>query len=220
MNNVITITRRELAQNFRAPLAYVFLILFIILVQLPFMLTVFAAEQATLRLFLDPLPFFVVVFTALVTMRSWAEDRQENTFEMLLTFPMKDWELVVGKWLATYVFISAGIACTATLPILLIANGDPDVGPIVSGYVGAFLLSGMWCAIGVFFSSLTRSQLMAALASFVVGILSLAMGIELVRTLIEANAPGVGGLVSSAFGSWAHLTPFTRGVIELRHMYV
>lgn len=215
MRNVLTIVRRELAQNFRAPLAYVFLILFVVLVQLPFMLTVFAVGRADLRVFFDVLPWFAVVFAALVTMRSWAEDRSANTYEMLLTFPMKEWELVLGKWLGSFLFLVVALLSTLALPALLFANGHPDLGPMLSGYLGAILLMATWSAIGACMSSLTSSQLLAALVTFVLAFLSLAFGIEQVRMLVEAQAPLTGRLLGSMFGSWAHYAPFSRGVIDL-----
>src|SRR6185503_17215735 len=97
-------------------------------------------QTADLRMFFDHLPWGVVLFSAFVTMRSGAEERQENTYEMLLTFPMREWDLVLGKFLAAYAFIATGIACTFTLPLTFYVIGKPDWGPIVSGYVGAFLL--------------------------------------------------------------------------------
>src|SRR5207249_3959790 len=123
MNHVRTIVRRELGSMFRSPLAYVFLVLFVFLVQLPFVLTIFVYDQADLRPFFMTLPWGIVIFTALVTMRTWAEERQENTYEMLLTFPMRNWELVVGKFIASFVFLASAIALTLTLPLMLVVLG-------------------------------------------------------------------------------------------------
>src|SRR5205814_90806 len=98
VNPVMVVARRELGAMFRAPLAYVFLVLFLVVAQLPHVMTVFLIGQVQANQFFDWLPWFIVVFAALVTMRSWAEERQDNTYEMLLTFPMKDRQLVLGKW--------------------------------------------------------------------------------------------------------------------------
>ena len=215
MSNVMTLLRRELGQLFRSPLAYVFLVLFVFLVQLPFMLQVFLARTADLRGFFGILPWFVVIFAALVTMRSWAEEQQENTYEMLLTFPMRDWELVVAKFLATYLFLCVGIVATITLPIMLFVLGEPDAGPIVSGYLGAFLVAAMWCAAGVFFSSLTRSQLLAAIVSFVLGLMSLFLGIAQVAEVIDGKVAGLGTIVGSMIGTWSHFDALGRGVVEV-----
>ena len=215
MSPILTIARRELAAMFRAPLAYVFLVLFLVVSQLPHVLTVFAQGQAELRLFFDFLPWCISVFAALVTMRSWAEERQDNTYEMLLTFPMRDRHLVLGKWIAAFAFLALGIVCTATLAIMVFAVGRPDAGPIVGGYIGALLLAAASTAAGVFFSGLTRSQLLAALLSLVCGFLSLLVGTEMVATLVDAPLGGLGTALRSTIGAWSHYAVFTRGVIEV-----
>jgi ABC-type transport system involved in multi-copper enzyme maturation permease subunit len=215
MSNVVTLLRRELGQLFRSPVAYVFLVLFVFFVQLPYMLQVFLGRAADLRGFFGLLPWFVVVFAALVTMRSWAEERQENTYEMLLTFPMRNWELVVAKFVATYLFLCFGIACTVTLPIMLLVLGEPDVGPILTGYLGAFLVSAAWCAAGVFFSSLTRSQLLAAIVTLVLGVVSLFVGVTQVAEVINGKVDGLGSVLSSVLGTWSHYDALGRGVLEI-----
>lgn len=215
MSAVLTIARRELAAMFRAPLAYVFLVLFLVLAQVFPVLAVFAQGAADLRLFFDLMPWCVVVFAALVTMRSWAEERQDNTYEMLLTFPMRDRHLVLGKWLAAFVFLSLGIAGTLAMPVMMFSLGHPDPGPIVGGYVGALALAAASCAAGVFFSGLTRSQLLAALISLFVGIVSLVLGTETVVTLADAHTRGWASVVRTMLGSWNHYSVFARGVLEV-----
>lgn len=219
MSPVVTIARRELGSMFRAPLAYVFLVLFLVVSQLPHALTVFASGQAELRLFFDFLPWCIAVFAALVTMRSWAEERQENTYEMLLTFPMRDRHLVLGKWLAAFAFLAVGILLTGTLAIMVFSVGSPDPGPIVAGYAGALLLAATAAAAGVFFSGLSRSQLLAALLSLVGGFLTLLVGTEVVATLVDAQLGGVGRFLRSCIGAWSHYAVFTRGVIELLDVF-
>jgi ABC-type uncharacterized transport system involved in gliding motility auxiliary subunit/ABC-type transport system involved in cytochrome c biogenesis permease component len=214
MSRVLVVARRELGAMFRAPLAYVFLILFLVVVTLPHVLTVFAHGQAEAQYFFDFLPWCIVVFSALVTMRSWAEELQDNTYEMLLTFPMKDVELVLGKWIAAFVFLAAGIVGTVTVPIMLFTIGRPDPGPIVAGYVGALLLAATSSAAGVFFSGLTRSQLLAALLSLVFGFLSLLVGIDQVATLADAQLGGFGRVARDMIGAWDHYATFERGVVE------
>jgi ABC-type uncharacterized transport system involved in gliding motility auxiliary subunit/ABC-type transport system involved in cytochrome c biogenesis permease component len=215
MSPVLVVVRRELGAMFRAPLAYVFLILFLGITQLFPMLAVFAQGQADLRLFFDILPWCVVVFAALVTMRSWAEERQDNTYEMLLTFPMRDRHLVLAKWIASFAFLALGIAGTAALPAMVYSLGSPDHGPIIAGYLGALALAGTSCAAGVFFSGLTRSQLLAALMSLVAGLMSLAAGTETVTMLADARFGGLGAVVGSTLGAWGHYGVFERGVVEV-----
>ena len=215
MSNVVTLVRRELGQLFRSPLAYIFLVLYVVVVQLPYVMTVFLARTADLRGFFDWMPWCTVVFAALITMRAWAEERQENTYEMLLTFPMRDWELVLAKFLSTYLFLCVGIACTAALPVLVFQLGDPDPGPIVTGYLGAFLIAATWCSAGIFFSSLTRSQLAAGIVSMVLGLVSLFVGVGQVRAVLDGKVAGLGSLLGSVIGTWGHYDALGRGVLEV-----
>src|SRR5574337_1263223 len=104
MRNALVVARRELAQLFHSPLAYVFLVLFVVLIQFLPVLAAFQENSADLRFFFHLLPWGVALFAAFVTMRSWAEERQENTYEMLLTFPIRDRELVAGKFVASFLF--------------------------------------------------------------------------------------------------------------------
>lgn len=211
----LVIVRRELGALFRAPLAYVFLVLFLLMSQIPYVLTMFAAGTADLRLFFDVLPWCVVLFAALISMRSWAEERQENTFEMLLTFPLRDRDLVLGKFGSAFTFLAIGIACTLTLPLALAVLGDPDAGPVVAGYLGILLLAAKWIAAGVFFSGLTRSQLLAALVSAVLGILCLFLGTDVAAVFLDASVPGLGSILRSVLGDWGRVASFSRGVVEL-----
>lgn len=215
MSSVLVLLRRELGETFRSPLAYVFLVLFLVLSQLFFVLDVFESGRADLGPFWRTLPWSIVVFAALVSMRAWAEERQQNTYEMLLTFPLGEWQLVLAKFGASLAVLCVGLAATIALPILLFAVGSPDPGAIVSGYLGAVLLASTWCAAGVFLSGLTRSQLLAALVTLVLGLASLVVGIPGIAERLDARTAGLGGLLASAIGGWDHYAAFGRGVVEL-----
>ncbi|MBI3722982.1 Gldg family protein, partial [bacterium] len=216
MSNAMIVARRELGAMFRSPLAYVFLVLFVVVIQIFFVLAVFTTNQADLRPFLQLLPWGVVVFASLITMRSWAEERQENTYEMLLTFPMRTWELVVAKFLASFLFVALAIALTFTLPLMLFVLGRPDPGEIAAGYLGGLLLAAAWCAAGAFFSCLSRSQLLAAVLSIIGGMLVLFAGTDIVRARLDPFwGLGLGTLINSMFGAWVHCEGFQRGVVGL-----
>lgn len=215
MSGALIVARRELSQLFHSALAYVFLIVFVVFVQLFPVLALFKQGTADLRMFFDHLPWGVVLFAAFVTMRSWAEERQENTYEMLLTFPLREIDLVLGKFLAAYAFLCAGIACTFVLPLAISVIGDPDPGPIASGYLGSLLLAAMWCAAGVFVSGLSRSQLLAVIVSAFAGILSLVLGTEIFASLIDSVFTGLGSFLEQMVGGWSHYAGFSKGVIEL-----
>lgn len=217
MRNALTIARRDLASLFVSPLAYIFLLVFLVFAQMPFVLSATAIGRADLRPFFVVLPVAVTIFAALVTMRSWAEERQENTYEMLLTFPMRDVDLVVGKYLAALAFLAFGLAGTLTLPFMLGLLGDPDPGPMISGYFGSLLVASMWVSAGLFFSSLTRSQLLAALLTIIAAVPSLFVGFTVIRMLLDARVgvSGLGHALDQMIGTYGHYDPFARGVIDL-----
>lgn len=215
MSQTLVVARRELSHLFHTPLAYVFLVVFVAVVTLPYVLVVFVQGQADLRLFFDTLPWCLVLFAAMVTMRAWAEERQENTYEMLLTFPMRERHLVLGKFLASFSFLLLGLACTLTLPAMLLKLGNPDVGAIASGYLGAALLAAMWCAGGIFISGLTRSQLLAAIVTTTLALCTLFLGTETFSGLLSARFAVIGALVETMTGAWSHYVSFEKGVVEL-----
>jgi ABC-2 type transport system permease protein len=214
MSNVLTIARRELATMFRSALAYVFLILMVFAAQFFHATTVFAMGQADLRVFFDTLPWVIAVFSALITMRSWAEERQDNTYEMLLTFPMRVRDLVLGKWLAALAFMVVAISGTFMVAVSVFSLGHPDPGPVWAGYTGSLLFAATCTAAGVFFSSITRSQLLAALLSIVVGVLTLLFGTALFASLWDWLG-GIGSLLRSTVSPLEHYGVFARGVIEV-----
>ncbi|MCG3133149.1 MAG: hypothetical protein HMLKMBBP_00242 [Planctomycetes bacterium] len=215
MRNALLVASREFAASFRSLLAYVFLTLFVVALVLPHVLTVMPLGRADLRAYFDSMPWCIVIFSSLVTMRSWAEERQENTYEMLLTFPMRDRDLVLGKFLAAFGFICVGIAASLSVPLILGWIGDPDWGAVFSGYVGAVLVAAAWCAVGVWISGLTRVQLAAGMVSLTLGVLWLSFGTDVMTSLTDSIVPGGGRVLRSLFGAWHRFEPFGRGVVEL-----
>lgn len=215
MKAALLIAQREFAASFRSLLAYVFLTLFVVALVLPHVLTVMPLGRADLRAYFDTMPWCIVIFSSLVTMRSWAEERQENTYEMLLTFPMRDRDLVLGKFLAAFGFILVGIAASLSVPAILGWIGEPDWGAVLSGYLGAALVAAAWCAVGLWISGLTRVQLAAGMASLTLGVLWLSFGTGVMTSLTDTLVPGGGALLRSLFGAWHHFEPFGRGVADL-----
>src|SRR3990167_7738603 len=119
MRNLFTIFRRELGAYFNSAIAYIFLIVFILFANGLFMLQFFQIGKADMRMFFGSLPFILTIFVPAISMRLWAEDKRGNTFELLLTFPMKPAELVLGKFLASFIFYLFALASTLTIPLML-----------------------------------------------------------------------------------------------------
>ena len=147
MRNMISILRRDLGAYYTSPIGYIFMMVFVTLSVGLYITSFFMFPMADMRPYFDNLPLLLCVFIPAVTMRIWAEERKENTWEMLLTFPMKGWELVVGKFLAALVFYMLTLAATCTVPAMLFSLGKPDPGAVIGGYFGTLLMGSFFLAL-------------------------------------------------------------------------
>ena len=216
MSNVFTILRRELAAYFLSPIGYIFMIVFVaVSVGFFFIPSFFAFPVADMRPFFANLPILFAVFIPAVTMRVWAEERKENTWEMLLTFPMNAWELVAGKFLATLAFLAITLSATATVPVMLIALGEPDLGPIISGYAGSIFLGAYFLSIGIFFSGFFKDQILAFIVTLLTCIGIFMLGTTFMAAYIDDVVAGLGTNLSELVGLSDHFGAFSRGVVEI-----
>lgn len=170
MRGIYTILHREFLGYFRSPIAYVFLVVFVLLgIGLPWFLDNFLeSDEAGLQFFFRYLPWINVVFVPAVGMRLWSEEKNTGTWELLLTLPFSTTQAVVGKFLAGWFFVGLGLALTFTFPLTVAYLGQPDWGPIAGGYAMSFLMAGAVLAICSFVSSLTGNQVIA----FILGVLT------------------------------------------------
>lgn len=166
--------------------------------------------EGVMRPLLNNTSIILLLVLPLLTMRLFAEERRQGTFELLLTYPVNDASVVIGKFgaaLTTYIVMLAG---TAIYPVLLAVFADPEPGPVLSGYLGLLLLGCTFIAMGTFFSSLTSSQLVAGVATF---------GVSLFFLVIGWAAPFVGttfARVLSQFSLLLHFDSFSKGIIDVR----
>jgi len=221
MRNVGIIMRRELASYFATPLAYVFILIFLVLANaLAFLLAGFYERgQADLESFFTFQPWLDLFLIPAISMRLWAEERHSGSIELLMTQPVTMLEAVLGKFFAGWIFTALALALTFPLWITVNYLGKPDNGVILAGYIGSLLLAGGYLAIGSCMSALTRSQvvafILAAVACFallIVGFLPVAFGssdIAVVSTVAEAVA-------SLSFHT--HFVSITKGVIDVRDL--
>ncbi|GMV91217.1 MAG: hypothetical protein AMXMBFR82_09950 [Candidatus Hydrogenedentota bacterium] len=214
MRNVRTILRRDLGAYFTSPIGYIFIMVFITISVGLYITSFFTFPVADMRSYFGNLPLFMCVFIPAVTMRVWAEERKENTWEMLLTFPMKSWELVIGKFLATFIFFLITLAGTLTVPIMLAVLGNPDPGAIFGGYLGTILLGAFFLSIGIFFSGFCRDQIVAFVITLLACFLVFLLGTDFIATYIDGYVPGLGSLLGTLLGMIDHYSTFTRGVLE------
>ena len=220
MNTIKSLFRRELASYFATPVAYVFIVIFLMLMgAFTFYIGGFYERgQADLRPFFNFHPWLYLFLVPAIAMRLWAEERKTGTVEFLMTLPLTPLQAVLGKFLAAWAF--AGIALALTFPIWITVNylGDPDNGAILAGYVGSFLMAGGFLAIGSCVSAFTRNQVIAFVISVVLCFGFLLAGFPLVLDLFSAWAPQiiVDGISSLSF--LTHFADISRGVIDLRDL--
>jgi ABC-2 type transport system permease protein len=212
--------RRELKSYFATPLAYVFIVIFLVLSAV-FTFQVgglFERGQADLQPFFRWHPWLYLVLIPAISMRLWAEERNSGSIELLMTLPITLWQAVVGKFLAAWCF--AGVALALTFPIWITVNylGSPDNGAIVAAYLGSLMLAGGFLAIGSCMSALTRNQVVAFILGVVVCFAFLLAGFPMVLDLFRSWAPQA---ITDAIASLSFLTHFEsiiKGVIDVRDL--
>jgi ABC-2 type transport system permease protein len=220
LNKVSVVFRRELRSYFATPLAYVFIVIFLVLSAVfTFQLGgLFERGQADLQSFFRWHPWLYLVLIPAISMRLWAEERNSGSIELLMTLPITLWQAVAGKFLAAWCF--AGIALALTFPVWITINylGSPDNGAIVAAYIGSFLMAGGFLAIGMCMSAATRNQVIAFITAALVGFIFLLAGFPLVLDLLRLALPQVLVDAVSSLGFLTHFDAISKGVIDLRDL--
>jgi ABC-2 type transport system permease protein len=214
MNRTLTMAKRELNGYFNSPLAYIFIVSFLVSCGVLFFFVerFFAAGQASLRGYFALMPLVLSILVPALTMRLWAEERRQGTYELLLTMPFKDGELVVGKYLAAMAVVGTGLAFSLTVPVLVSLFGRFDFGIMVSEYLGAMMMASASVAIGQAVSGASKNQMTAFLSTVLV-LLALSL-------LSQANAwlalpSWLAGAINWISLSY-HFQSFSKGVIDTR----
>ncbi len=212
--------RRELASYFATPLAYVFILIFLVLANLLtfFLGGFFERGQADLAPFFGYHPWLYLFLIPAISMRLWAEERKTGSIELLMTQPVTLWEAVLGKYLAAWIFTALALALTFPLWITVNYLGSPDNGAIVAAYIGSLLLAGGYLAIGSCMSALTNNQVIAFILGVVVCFMFLLIGFfpamasdlpSWAQSLVEAVA---------SLSFWDHFSSISKGVIDIRDL--
>ena len=220
MSNIGIILRRELSAYFATPVAYVFIIIFLVLAgAFTFYLGGFYERgQADLLPFFNFHPWHYLFLVPALSMRLWAEERKSGSIELLMTLPVTRSEAVLGKFLAAWLFIA--IALVLTFPVWLTVNylGAPDNGAILTGYLGSLLMAGAFLAIGSCISATTRNQVIAFILTVMICFGFLLAGFPMVLDVFSSWAPAflVDAIASLSF--LTHFDALSKGVIELRDL--
>lgn len=220
VRNTWAIAKRELKSYFESPVAYVFLIVFLMLTAFMtfFVSNLYEIRQANLRPFFFWHPWVYLLLVPAASMRLWAEERRSGTLELLLTQPITPAQAIAGKFLAAWAFL--GLALVGTFPIVctLYYIGAPDGGAVIGGYVGSLLLAGGYLAVGMFTSALTRNQVISFVLALVMNLLLLMAGWPPVTEMFARWAPEwvVNGI--AAFSFMPHYESLQRGVVDVRDL--
>ena len=218
MRNMVSVFKRELRGYFATPVAYVFIVIFLFVSGLfTFQVSrLFEAGQATLTPFFMWHPWLYLFLIPAVSMRLWSEERKSGTIEVLLTMPIKPGNAILGKFLAAWIFI--GIALVLTFPVVLTVMylGDPDMGVIVAGYIGSFLMAGAFLAIGTCMSALTKNQVVSFILAVVACAVIERVGLPSTGNYLAGFLPA--GLVEAIAGMsfQTHFESIRKGVIEFK----
>jgi ABC-2 type transport system permease protein len=217
LRHIITITKRELIGYFASPVAYVFIVIFLLLTGFfTFMAgAFFERNEASLASFYPWHPWLYLFLVPAAGMRLWSEERRLGTIELLLTMPITTWQAIVGKFLASWLFLA--LALGLTFPVWLTVNylGNPDNGVIVCGYLGSLLLAGGYLAISCMTSAMTRNQVVSFILSVVICLFLILAGWPPVTRMIEQVTSGTRLRdVVAAFSVMTHFEGFQRGVVD------
>ena len=220
MRNIYVIAKRELGSYFSSPVAYVFLVIFLLLTGF-FTFTAgqfFERGEASLGAFFGWHPWLYLVLVPAAGMRLWAEERRGGTLELLMTMPITPWQAILGKFFASWVFI--GIALALTFPVVLTANvlGSPDNGMIFAGYLGSMFLAGAYLAVTCMTSAMTRNQVVAFILSVVACLFLILAGFNPVTDLMVRWASPAFIDTVAAFSVVTHFDGFQKGVIDSRDL--
>lgn len=221
MRNILLIASKELRSYLTSPMAYIVVCVFLLLSGLFFVLYLTNTDynDTSLKGFIDPLSVFgvqtggnvlLLLFAVVLTMRTLAEEKKMGTLELLLTSPVRDSDVVLGKFLGSLGILCIMLILTILYPILLIVFGDPDIGPIWTSYLGLFLLGSTALAVGIFASSLTTNQIVAAVLSG-----AILFGLWVIG-IIAGSAPEALQEVLSYISISRHSSGFEVGIIDTR----
>lgn len=209
MRNTVVIAWKETKSYFSTPSAYVVGAMFLVLTGIFFVFEVTSRfPEASVGSFIEWASFFLLFLAPLLTMRLLAEEQKLGTMELLLTAPIRDWEVVVGKYIAAFLILQATVALTLYYVLLLYWYGEPDTGPVLSAYLGLILHGAAGLAVGLLASSLSSNQIVSA----VVG-----MAVLLTLHFIDSVADLVSGVaeeVLRGLSTNAHLADFNRGIVD------
>ena len=168
MRNILPIFRREIFAYFYSPMAYIVITVFLIITGWFFTSEMFLSNESSLRSVFGIIPFIFIFFVPAITMRLLSEERKSGTIELLFTMPISDMEIILGKYFAGLGLIVVGLLFTLPYSLTIIILGEPDVGMLITGYLGLVLMGASYVAIGIFASTISKNQVVAFIIAFMI----------------------------------------------------
>nr|MBF0220853.1 Gldg family protein [Desulfobulbaceae bacterium] len=216
MNQLLSITKKELKAYFGSPMAALFIGAFLVSTLFSFfwLETFFARNTADIRPLFRWMPILMIFLVGALTMRQWSEEQRMGTLEILLTLPVKLWQLVLGKFLAVLVLVAVALALTLGLPITVALLGNIDWGPVLGGYIGALLMAAAYISIGLFISSKTDNQIVALILTVLVGGFFYLLGSTGITNFMGNEA----GEFFRGLGTGSRFASIERGVLDIRDL--
>lgn len=210
MSAALAITKRELRTYFNSPVAYIVITVFMLMAGYLFFNTLFIEKQAEMRGYFGLAPMLFTFIIPAITMRLLAEEKGSGTLELLITMPVRDWEVVVGKFLAAMGLLAILLGLTLVYAFSLSTIGPIDKGPTYGGYFGLFLMGGAYVAIGVMASAFTKNQIVAFILAF-----AISFGLYLFGRIVQIVPPSLQPVISF-LSIDGHFESISRGVIDTR----
>jgi len=221
IRNIKSIIKRELRGYFGSPVAYVFIIIFLVLSGFFtfYVSNLYETGQAELRPFFQWHPWIYLFLVPAVAMRLWSDERRTGTIELILTLPVTLFQIIVGKFIAAWIFIGIALALTFPLVLTVVYLGDPDLGAIFCTYFGSLLLAGSYLSVGSMTSSMTRNQVISFILSVMVCLFLVLAGWSPILQILSGWAPVWLTDVVSGFSVMPHFSSMERGVLDLRDIF-
>jgi ABC-2 type transport system permease protein len=220
LKNINTIFRKEFNSYFNTLIGYIFLSLFLLLISFLFFYglggnSFWDLKISSMEHYFSWVPILFIFFIPAITMRLWSEEEKSGTMEILMTLPVSDVEVVLGKFFSAWSFLLLGLSGTILVPITIWILGDLDFGLVISGYIGTLLLGGAYISLGLLISSLTREQIVAFLVTLFSSLFFFLMGHQ---TLLQFLGNSLGGFIAF-FSLSQHFESFRMGVFDPRDIF-
>jgi ABC-2 type transport system permease protein len=222
--HIFLIWKKEFLGYFKSPIAYVFIAVFLFFSTWLFLvykdngLDFFVRGQADMRFLFQLMPFMFIALVPPLTMRLWSEERKLGTVEILMTLPLRESEIVLGKFLAAWSFVAVPVILTLPLTGFVGSLGSLDAGPVIGGYLGTLFLGGVYVAIGVFVSGISRNQIISFIITVVLYFVFILVGLDFVLSWLYEADQHILHDVCAFVGFLPHFQSISRGVIDTKDL--